>query len=107
MVEEKKSEEKKDEEDCEACKIAAGVEMATDICKIAQDEKIKLDCKDLMKQVADGKLKPFDLVKQLKEAFKEKPEVIEDLEITELLMQGKSEEEITKWIEERAKKAIT
>lgn len=64
-----------EDEECDACGIAVGLNAAIDICK----ENKELNCEDIKKRVIDGKITFQEALEEIKKGFTEK----HDLEILE------------------------
>ena len=57
-------EEQEEEEDCESCRLDAGVIVSGEICKTLK-EKLDIDCEELIQDVLDKKISPMDYMDTL------------------------------------------
>ncbi|GAG93521.1 unnamed protein product [marine sediment metagenome] len=72
------------EEDCPSCKLAVGIGMYLNVCKVI-DSKEK--CEELFEKMTNDELEPNELFDIIKEKAKDNPEHLEMLEYIDELME--------------------
>ena len=78
-----------EEEECEPCKLSAGVQVSLQICKQEEGPENEGYCDVLLHQVLNGQIGAFGLVDTLIDRYSNNPGVIEQLNEIKRLMKTK------------------